>query len=91
MSHPHRIALADRKALLMTRAELDRARVTLAVHQIKSIVVPAPLHTGAGGARSAAAIFVNVIAPLLGAPRLTRVLRFVSIIMMVSRIARKWK
>ena len=39
MTKPH-VDLVERKALLVTRAELDRARVLLAVREIKGVVAP---------------------------------------------------
>ena len=90
MSHAHRQTLADRKALLTARAELDRSKVSLAILEVRSIVSP---DTGArmAGVRPAVAVAMNVVAPLLGYPRIARLLRFASIALMALRIVRNWK
>ena len=48
-----RAEIASRRSLLAARAELDRARVTLALHDVKSIVVPSPSPAHAGFVRPA--------------------------------------
>ena len=82
---------AERKALLATRAELDRTRLTFAVHEIKAIVSPASDTDRVGSARPLAAMLVALLGPFAGAPRLARWLRFASLTLTALRIARNWR
>ena len=84
-------ALADRKALLVTRAQLDRTRMTLAIFDVKAIVRPT-----AGAARSAAlrptaAMIIRFAGPLIGLPRLSRWLRIGSLAIAAYRVFRSWR
>lgn len=83
--------IADRKALLATRAELDRARLALAIYEVKAIVAPTPDASRAAGARPAAAMLVGLVAPFLGATRLGRWIRIASYALAALRIARSWR
>lgn len=91
MSHAHRQTFADRKALLMARAELDRSKVSLAILDVRSIVSPESVQERMAGVRPTAAVLMNLVAPLLGFPRIARLLRFTSIALLALRIARNWK
>ena len=82
---------AERKALLATRAELDRIRLTLAVTEIKAIVSPATDADRISSARPLAATLVGVLGPFAGAPRLRRWLRIASLALAALRIARNWR
>ena len=82
---------AERKALLATRAELDRTRVMLAVHEIKAIVSPVSDVDRVGSARPLAAMLVGLVGPLAGATRLARWLRVASLALIALRIARDWR
>jgi hypothetical protein len=84
-------ALADRKALLAARAELDRAQVLLAIHDVKSIVSPTADASQLARARPVAAVLVGVLAPMLGRTRFGRWLRFASLAVAAYRIARSWR
>jgi hypothetical protein len=90
MSSARFATIAERKALLATRAELDRARVALAVHGLRNIVAPAPSAESLARAKPAAAVLVAIGSALLGAPRLGRWLRIGSLALAVFRIARSW-
>ena len=83
--------IANRKALLSARAELDRARVTLAMHEVKAIVFPAPAAAHAGVVRPTAAMLVGLIAPALGMSRFRRWLRIASWGVAAWRVARNWR
>ena len=92
MSRERHHAIADRKALLMAHAELDRSKVSLAVLDVRSIISPEPgmdrlarmrPGRGDGPRRDRAACS--------GPGRVTRLLRFVSIALMALRVARSWK
>ena len=91
MTSAHRTAIADRKALLGTRAELDRTRMTLALHEIKAIVHPAPDAARSAAYRPAAAMIVGFAAPLLGMNRVARWVRFASFGLAAYRVARSWR
>jgi len=82
---------ADRKALLATRAEVDRMRLALAVHEIKTIVAPPSSADHVRSARPLAAMLVSLLGPMAGATRLARWLRFASIGLTALRIARNWR
>jgi hypothetical protein len=88
---PARAEIADRKALLAARAELDRARVTLAVHEVKAIVFPPPGAAHGGVVRPAAAMLVGLIGPTLGMSRFRRWLRIASWAVAAWRVARNWR
>jgi hypothetical protein len=83
-------AIADRKALLVTRAELDRTRMTLAVHGVKTIIFPGPAAARSASLRPTAAMIVGFVAPLLGMSRFARWVRFGSLALTAYRIARGW-
>jgi hypothetical protein len=81
-------SIADRKALLLARAELDRLRVVVAVHEVRSVVAPGG---SLGGRRPLAAIIVQIAAPLFGMTRLARWMRIASVVMIAIRVARDWR
>ena len=83
--------LSDRKALLATRAEFDRARVMLNVHEIKAIVAPTTADDRAAGLRPAAAILVGLAGSFAGRARVARWLRIASLALAAIRIARDWR
>ena len=91
MTPAHLTAIAERKALLVTRAELDRARMTLALHQIRTIIHPAPDAARSAAFRPTAAMIVGVAAPLLGMHRFARWVRFASLGLAAYRIASSWR
>ena len=84
-------AIADRKALLATRAELDRARMTLAIHEVKAIVAPRPDAARAAAARPLAAMLVGLIAPAIGTSRFGRWVRIGTWALTVFRVASNWR
>ena len=91
MSAARRTMLADRKALLVARAELDRARVMLAFHEIKTVVAPGSPTDRTTRYRSAAALLIGVLRPAIGNSRFARVTRVAWIALAALRIARSWK
>ena len=82
---------ADRKALLMVRAELDRQRVALAMHEIKAIVTPSSVGDRVDSARPIAATVISLMGPLVGRYRLARWLRVASFALVAIRLARNWR
>ncbi len=91
MSGAGKASSAERKALLVTRAEFDRQRVMLAAYEIKAIVRPASVADRAESARSLAATLVSLMGPFAGTHRLARWLRAASFVLMIARVARHWR
>jgi len=83
--------IASRRSLLAARAALDRARVSLALHDVKSMVVPPPSPAHAGFVRPVAATLVGLIAPAVGMSRFARWLRVASFGLAAWRVARNWR
>ena len=90
MSRAHLTELAERRAQLVTRIHLDRARVTLALLEIRAVVSPAPDPTRSSELRPTAAKILNFAVPLFGTTRVGRWLRIASYAMSAFRIARNW-
>jgi hypothetical protein len=82
--------IAERKALLASRAMLDRARMTVAVHDIRTIVAPPVDPSRAAAARSRAAVLIGLAIPLFGTTRVGRWLRIGSWALAAWRVARNW-
>jgi len=91
VNHGARVPLADRKALLAAHAELDRARVALAVHDIRTIVSLPTEAARLARVRPVAGVLVGIVAPLLGRARFGRWLRAASLALVAYRIARSWR
>lgn len=91
MSAAQRALRDERKALLATRAELDRARVALSVRQVRAIVRPAPDVERVARLRPAAALLAGFAGTVAGAPRLARWLRFASLALAALRVWRSWR
>ena len=83
--------LARRKELLIAQAHLHRLQARMAWHDIKEIVAPPHLAPPRGHVRSIATTLVGVGIPLLGLARMGRVMRVVSVGMMVMRIVRGFR
>jgi len=83
--------IADRKALLVTRAELDRSRLLLAIYEIRAIVSPSMAGEGALHLKPAAKILVAILGPFIGGQRLSRWLRILSLAIAGYRMARNWR
>ena len=91
MTPAHLAALAERKALLVTRAELDRTRMTLALYDVRAIVHPTPDPARSAAFRPTAAMIVGFAAPILGMNRFARWVRFASLGLAAYRIASSWR
>jgi hypothetical protein len=83
-----RVDLIERKALLVTRAELDRARILLAVREVKAIVAPVSSAERAARYRPAAAMLMGVLGPAVGTSRLGSLLRLAWIALAALRLFR---
>jgi hypothetical protein len=86
-----RLARAERKAYLVARGELDRAKITLAVHEVRAVLVPPASPERIARLRPAAKVLVALAAPLFGFRRLSRLLRLVSLGLLAARVARAWR
>jgi len=84
--------IARSKALLASRAELERMQLALSIHELRERIAPAR-RLRPRGARPGmiAAAVVGVGLPLLGRTRLSRALRGVSIAMSAWRLVRHWR
>jgi len=91
MSDATRSPRAERKALLATRAELDRHRVMLAVHEAKEIVSPSTVTDRAENIRPLASTLLTILGPFVGAQRLSRWSRYASLGLFALRITRDWR
>ena len=83
-----RVDLVEKKALLVTRAELDRARILLAVREIRAIVAPVSTAERAARYRPAAAMLMGVLGPAVGTSRLGNLLRIAWIALAALRLVR---
>ncbi len=83
--------LADRKALLVATAELQRLELALAWRDVRGVLHPAPSPERSVWARGKAATFLSFALPLLGARRLGRIVRVLSIGLRAVRAARSWR
>lgn len=91
MSSAAKALREERKALLATRAELDRARVALSVRQIRAIVKPAPDVERVSRLRPAATLLAGFAGTIAGAPRLARWLRIAAFALAALRTLRSWR
>jgi hypothetical protein len=91
VSRASRAASEDRKALLAARAALDRARLSLAVYEIRGIVAPPAGAARIAQLRPTAAMVIAVAGPLLGFRRLSRFLRLASVGLFALRVVRSWR
>ena len=81
--------LARRKSLLIAQSHLHRLQARMAWHDVKEVIAPAHLAPTRGShVRSIAATLVGIAVPVLGLSRLGRIMRVVSIGMMVMRVVR---
>jgi hypothetical protein len=89
---------AQRKALLVSRSELERLQIALLVHELRERIAPQrperPERDRSGKGRrvgTVAAALVGVGLPLLGRQRLSRWLSMGSLAMTAWRVARQWR
>jgi len=77
--------LAARKALLIAQADLSRMQVALAWQDLRAVVMPVPSADRSAWTRRGAAFLVGIAAPLIGRTRLTRGLRFATMVVTIVR------
>jgi hypothetical protein len=90
MSRARAAELAERRAHLVTRAHLDRARLTLAVLEVRVVLSPPPDRARSAELRPIAARILAFAVPVLGMTRVGRFLRIASYALTAYRIARNW-
>lgn len=83
--------LAERKAMLIAQADLQRMQALLAWQRARSIVAPPPPAVRGRSSRAVAATLIGLSLPLFGAGRMRRVVRAVSIGVTVWRALRAWR
>ena len=83
--------IAERKALLVTRADLDRTRISLAAREVRSLVVPRVTAVRVAVWRPRAAMLIAAAVPFVGMRRLSRLVRIASYAMLGIRLARNWR
>jgi hypothetical protein len=92
MNRDEQERLEQRKALLRSKAELERVQMSLLVHDIREMIVPARAPRARGKRPGMlAATLVGIGLPLIGHQRLTRALRGVSLGMAAWRVYRNWR
>lgn len=94
MNAAARDAIARRKALLAAHAQLERAQLALALHDIRTIVTPDRSVAGSR-TRSRALAFASALAglgvTLLGGHRLGTLIKTGSIVAAAWRILQGWR
>ncbi|MFA7503842.1 MAG: hypothetical protein WCZ28_04000 [Burkholderiaceae bacterium] len=90
MSRPV-IGHAERKRLMLARAELERRQIRLAGSEMRALLAPVASGRRTSHARPRASALLAVAVPLLGATRLGRLLRIASIGLGALRLARSLK
>ena len=83
-------ALARRKALLVTQAEIDRTRLAVAAQELRWQILPPRATSDEGGERPGflAARLVGLAVPLFGVSRSLRVVRTLSLAVAAYRMIR---
>ncbi len=80
--------LEAKKQLLIAQAEFDRLKFAMAMHDVRRIVRPSGEHSGAAP-RSAASRLLGFVLPVLGASRVGRAVRGLSIATATYRFLRE--
>jgi len=92
MTRLTRDEMTRRKALLVSRVELDRLQIALQVQQLRDTVLPPRSERArTGRAGPIAAALVGIGLPLLGRRRLGRWLRVGSLALTALRVVRNWR
>lgn len=80
--------IARRKSLLAAQAHLQRIQARMAWHDVKEVILPPHVPARGDRVRSIAAVLIGFAVPLFGLPRLGRILRTLSIGVMIMRVVR---
>ena len=81
--------LEAKKQLLIAQAEFDRLKFAMAMHDVRRIVRPVVEPSARPAAHSAASRMLGFVLPMLGASRVGRVVRGLSIAMSIYRLLRR--
>jgi len=85
----NRESLARRKSLLVAQAHLHRLQAGMAWYEVKEIVAPPrPAPERGDRVRSIAATLIGVAVPVFGLSRLGRIMKTMSVVVMVMRVVR---
>jgi len=84
-------ALAERKALLVARLQLQRMETTLRVNELRETLRPKRVIGGAISQSAALIALINTVAPLLGLRRFARWTRLATLALVAVRIVRNWR
>lgn len=84
-------AIAEQKALLRARAELDRTRLAFALHQILAVVVPERELEPEERRRPALSTVLAVLASIFGPRKVARWVRVASWALTAFRFVRNWR
>jgi hypothetical protein len=80
--------LEAKKQLLIAQAEFDRLKLAIAVHDVRRIVRPAFESSSRPATHSLASRMLGFVLPVVGASRLGRVVRALSIALSIYRLVR---
>jgi hypothetical protein len=81
--------LARRKALLVTKSEIERTRLRVAAQELRWQVLPPAAPGGDGRSRMLATRLVGLAVPLFGANRSLRFVRTLSLAVAAYRVVRR--
>jgi hypothetical protein len=84
-------ALAQRKTLLVARAQLQRMETTLRATELREALRPRNLIGGSIAQPAAVLALIETVAPLLGMRRLARWARVAAVAFVAMRIVRNWR
>jgi hypothetical protein len=83
--------LESKKQLLIAQAEFDRLKFAMAMHDVRRIVRPPVEPSRRTAAHSTASRVLGFVLPVLGASRLGRVVRGLSIALSIYRFLRGFR
>jgi hypothetical protein len=83
--------LAEQKALLCARAELDRTRLAFALHDILSLVAPETEPEAQPSRPFGGAGMIGLLASVFGARKVGRWVRYASWGLTAFRLVRNWR
>lgn len=82
---------AHRKALLATRASLDRMRLTLGLREVQAAISPPRSPESIARSRGTASTLMGFALPFVGTRRLSHWLRVATLALTAFRIVRHWR
>ncbi|MBS0321025.1 MAG: hypothetical protein JSR18_10830 [Proteobacteria bacterium] len=85
------VALAAHKQALIAKAELERAELAVACHDVRMLVAPPVTERAAERVHGFTSTAVRTLLPLLGYTRFGKLIRYLSIGLTAYRVARRWR